>query len=56
MTTVRVSTCGDTVTLAKHGLSSLIATCKVTKTCDQFREMFLGDDRKYVEALRRRRL
>ena len=27
-----------------------------TKTCDKFKEMFLAGDRKYVEALRRRRL
>ena len=39
----------DKVTLAKHGLPALLATCKATGTCPRFRDLFLGDDRKYVE-------
>ena len=46
----------EKVTLAKHGLAPLLAACKATKSCDQFKELFLAGDRKYVEALRRRRL
>ena len=46
----------EKVALAKHGLAPLLAACKATKTCDEFKEMFLAGDRKYVEALRRRRL
>mmetsp|Transcript_46064 Transcript_46064/g.120671 ORF Transcript_46064/g.120671 Transcript_46064/m.120671 type:complete len:646 (-) Transcript_46064:108-2045(-) len=38
----------DKVTLAKHGLASLIAACKATGTCAIFRDMFLGADRKYI--------
>ena len=46
----------EKVNLAKYGLAPLLAACKATKTCDEFKEMFLAGDRKYVEALRRRRL
>jgi hypothetical protein len=46
----------DKVRLATYGLEALLAACKVTKSCETFKEMFLAGDRKYVEALRRRRL
>ena len=38
----------DKVTLAKHGLAHLIAACKATGSCDTFRNLFLGDDKKYI--------
>ena len=40
----------DKVTLAKYGLSSLIKACKATGTCNKFRETFLGEDPKYINA------
>ena len=46
----------DKVRLATYGLAPLLAACKASGTCDKFKEMFLAGDRKYVEALRRRRL
>ena len=46
----------EKVTLAKHGRAPLLAACKGTATCGAFKELFLAGDRKYVEALRRRRL
>ena len=46
----------DKVRLATYGLAPLLVACKASGTCDKFKEMFLADDRKYVEALQRRRL
>ena len=46
----------EKVELAKVALGPLLSACKVTKSCDKFKELFLAGDRKYVEALRRRRL
>ena len=38
----------EKVTLAKYGLAPLLAACKASGTCGTFREMFLGDDKKYI--------
>ncbi len=38
----------DKVTLAKHALSPLLVACKATGTCHTFRDIFLGDDKKYL--------
>ena len=38
----------EKVTLAKHGLAPLLAACKATGTCESVRNLFLGDDRKYI--------
>ena len=46
----------EKVRLATFGLAPLLAACKATRSCDKFKELFLAGDRKYVEALRRRRL
>ena len=40
----------EKVTLAKHGLAPLLAACKVTGTCDKFKEMFLHEALEYVHA------
>jgi hypothetical protein len=39
----------EKVTLAKHGLAPLVAACKATGTCENFRHTFFGDDVKYVK-------
>ena len=36
------------VTLAKHGLASLVAACKMSGTCETLRHLFMGEDRKLV--------
>ena len=38
----------EKVTLAKYGLAPLLAACKASGSCETFREMFLGDDKKYI--------
>ena len=38
----------DKVTLAKHGLSALISTCKATGTCASVRDTFLAGDHEYI--------
>jgi len=38
----------DKVTLAKHGLASLVTACKMSGTCETLRHLFLGEDRKLV--------
>lgn len=38
----------DKVTLAKHALAPLLASCKATGTCESFRALFLGDDAQYL--------
>ena len=38
----------EKVTLAKYGLPALLTACKASGTCDAFKQMFLGDDRKYI--------
>ena len=40
----------DKVTLAKHGLAALVAACKATDTCEDFRHTFFSEeDAKYVK-------
>ena len=41
----------EKVSLAKFGLPPLLAACKATATCNQFKEMFLAGDRKYVGVI-----
>ena len=36
--------------LAKQGLPALLAACKATGTCTSFKDLFLGEDLKYVTA------
>lgn len=38
----------EKVSLAKYGLKPLLATCKATGTCEQFRSLFYGADAKYL--------
>jgi len=38
----------DKVTLAKHGLASLVSACKMSGTCETLRHLFLGEDRTLV--------
>ena len=38
----------EKVTLAKYGLRALLTACKASGTCEAFKQMFLGDDRKYI--------
>lgn len=38
----------DKVTLAKHGLASLVSACKASGTCETLRHLFLGEDRKLI--------
>jgi len=39
----------DKVTLAKHGLTSLVAACKTSGTCETLRNLFMGEeDRKLI--------
>jgi len=38
----------EKVTLAKYGLAPLLKACKATGTCESVRDLFLGDDRKYM--------
>lgn len=40
----------DKVFLAQHGLASLLAACKASGTCDNFKQLFLAGDHAYVEA------
>lgn len=40
----------EKVSLAKHGLPSILQACKVTGTCELFRDLFFGDDKKYVAS------
>ena len=36
--------------LAKHGLAPLLAACKATGTCDDFKSMFLHEVLEYVKS------
>ena len=38
----------DKVTLAKHGLASLVSACKMSGTCETLRHLFLGEDRMLI--------
>jgi len=38
----------EKVTLAKYGLAPLLAACKASGTCETFREMLLGENKKYI--------
>ena len=38
----------EKVTLAKYGLTPLLKACKAMGTCESVRDLFLGDDRKYI--------
>jgi len=40
----------DKVTLAKHGLASLLTMCKATGTCETFRDLFLGDGSEFAPS------
>ena len=40
----------EKVTLAKHGLAPLLAACKATGTCDDFKSMFLHEVLEYVKS------
>jgi len=38
----------EKVTLARHGLAPLLQACKATGTCQTWRDLFLGEDKKYL--------
>jgi len=40
----------EKVTLAKHGLKPIVASCKATGTCDKVLDLFLGEDRHLIAA------
>jgi len=40
----------EKVTLAKHGLKPLIATCKAMGTCEAMLDLFLNEDRELVTS------
>lgn len=38
----------EKVSLARKGLSSVVGACTATDTCELFRDVFFGNDKKYI--------
>jgi len=38
----------DKMMLARQGLAAILTACKATNTCETFKNIFLGEDRKYI--------